>query len=309
MKMIKYTLLILVFFVGTVVMAVPTKINNRTEYSTALNSIASIVMNWYGSLISDNENQADVLFDPTLVGDTWSDYRSKYPKNITHVMITSTKLRKLIDSEVITNEQKYQFIVKSLISFKDNMVHKTQLFNETFIFESDKINQSIVDRLKVKSVVKNNSSETEFTEGKAYNRFHYKVREFTYAWLSYLDGVQFLKHTMNADAWLKTAQYSIDIANDKKTGSIASIIKQRQKLLAKGGHLLRSLDIKNQTADGFTIELILEWKGVNTDGKAVLAKIRQRLKVKINKDKSWELITIKEKHLLPVIAPWMGMLC
>ncbi len=47
--------------------------------------------------------------------------------------------------------------------------------------------------------------------------------------------------------------------------------------------------------------VLLEWKGVNDQGKPVIAKIRQELNIQINKDKSWSVVSIKEKHLLPDI--------
>ncbi len=305
-KIIFVMLLLLVVPVVGAVSSAPTTINDRSEYSQSLNSIASVIMNWYGSLIIDDNK---TTFDGISIDDQWLTYRSQYPNNITQIVITSTKLLKLGND--------YQFNVKSKISYQENNKSYTSSLNEVFVFSD-----AYMYLPKIKTVTLIRNKNTEVFETKKYNREHYKVREFTYAWLSYLDNLSTLNSVMYADKWIESANYSLDMGNVKIEGSIADILLKRKEVLTTGGHLLRSLDVKKvessiegkvegsvKGTDTFIIDIILEWKGKNPDGKSVIARIHQELKIHIKKDKTWEVISIKEKHLLPIIAPWVGLLC
>jgi hypothetical protein len=301
--------LMLLCLVGATVSAAPTKIEDRHEYSTSLNSIASIVMNWYGSLIvtddlSSKKINERVYFNTTNIGDQWLQYRSQYPQNITQVLITHTQL--------LRSNNDYLFNVHSTISYKnpDNKI-LTQSLKETFLFSGDFINGSSPVSSPIKNISLVKRAEISPLETTEYNREHYKVREFVYAWLAYIDDLDTLTPVMNGDEWLNQATYSLEIGANKTRGSVEEILKQRKQTLAKGGHLLSTLDvvIPENSNDAFILDFILEWKGVNDKGKPVLAKIHQELKVQIKDDKSWIVISIKEKHLLPIIAPWMGLLC
>ncbi len=103
----------------------------------------------------------------------------------------------------------------------------------------------------------------------------------------------------------------LKIGSEDVQGSVSSTLTKRKQYLAKGGHLLRSLDVKKleNKANTFILDLVVEWKGVNQAGKPVLAKIHQEIEYKIQKNNSWTVISIKEQHLLPDIAPWIGLLC
>ncbi len=297
------TLSTVLFFVGTV-FAVSTKINDRTEYSTSLNSVASVIMNWYGSLITNSDVKGgDIVFNMSNINEQSRKYRSNYPRNISQIIITSTNLMKLSESD------DYQFKVKSKVTYKKNKKEHTKILNETFVINGSLLtHQNIVP---IKSIGLDKAEESERFESSKYNRYHYKVREFTYAWLAYIDGIDTLKSTMNANAWLDKAMYSLKIGAEQTQGSITSVLEKKRQLLTKGGHLLRSLDVTKEATNPniIVIDLILEWKGTNLTGKPVVAKIHQEIKVKIKADKSWEVISINEEHLLPIIAPWMGLVC
>lgn len=119
------------------------------------------------------------------------------------------------------------------------------------------------------------------------------------------------KQIINFKQWSGTADYSLKIGQIEISSSIASILKERQKYLAKGGHLLQSvnvIEVKGKP-NRFRLDLISEWKGINGDGKAVLAKIHQQIEYQLQADNVWKVLSIKEKHLLPDIAPWVGFLC
>lgn len=293
------------------VVVTPTKILDRSEYTTALNSIALVIMNWYGSLISIDKNKPKYSnFDAESVDSlnviVWRKYRSQYPKNISQIIITSTELLKFKESG------DYQFKVNSKITYKKNNKTLTQLLHETFLFKSSLLRHekfSHKNDTVIKNITQDKKEAVNNIKITGFDRSHYKVREFTYSWLTYIDGVNTLKSTMNAKAWLDKASYSLKMGGEELTGSIKSVIEKKKQLLAKGGHLLHSLEIKHADANTFIIDLILEWKGVNKTGKPVIARIHQEIKVKISKDNTWEVLSVKEEHLLPIIAPWMGLVC
>lgn len=307
MKNSKLFIFMVFLFVG-VANAAPTKIDNRAEYSASLNSIASIVMTWYGSLINSTEkatktNVQLVNFKTNNITDYWQKYRSQYPKNINQIVITSSQLLK--------QGSEYYFTVNSNISFLQNKTHiQTDSFKELFIFNDSILKQDIYLAPPIKNIQLENRQTQQTSNRSGYNRNHYKVREFTYAWLSHLEGVTSLDAVMNANAWLNKAIYTLEIGGEKQQGSISKVLEKRKKWLTKGGHLLRSLEVKpTDSSDTFILALILEWKGENSEGTPVIAKIKQELKIHIKPDNSWEVLSVKEKHLLPIIAPWMGLLC
>jgi hypothetical protein len=249
----------------------------------------------------------------------WDDYRSQYPEHITQIQITSTDLIRL------DTPNQYQFMVESLMRYHKAGGEHSQQRSDTFIFQVDALTKPIIKTISRKSLEKTTSEkatrEKEILEKEmleqtaAFNRSHYKVREFAYSWLAYLDGVEVgvevLPPEINVEEWIKQANYTIKIGGKKIEGSVDSVLNQRKQYLAKGGHLLRSLDVQivEHKPDTKVVDLILEWKGVNQAGKPVLAKIHQKIEYQIEDSQSWRIISIKEEHLLPDIAPWVGLLC
>lgn len=306
MKYFSIFVFMVIFFVG-VANAAPAKIEDRAEYSASLNSIASVVMTWYGSLINTTKNATEsdnqlVNFNINNIADNWDEYRSQYPKNINQIVITNTQLLK--------QGSDYYFTVNSNISFMLENKAYTNSFKELFIFSNSILKKAVNLSYPIKNIQLEERQEEPNSNRTAYNRKHYKVREFAYAWLSHIQGLTTLDRVMNAEAWIDKATYSLEIGADKSKGTISDVLKKRKALLAKGGHLLRSLEVKKTASNNtFILELILEWKGENDEGTPVIAKIKQELKIHIKADKSWEVISIKEKHLLPIVAPWMGLLC
>ena len=294
----KSMVLMILLSVGVAVVAAPTEVDDRIEYTTSLNSMAATVMNWYGSLISTKEH---VSF--SAIEKVWDDYRSRYPDNITQIKITSTDLIKLDESDQGVSEQ-YQFNVNSLFTYKKSDGDHSELLSETFIFQVEPF-----ARPDIKNISRVKTEKTEIAQTSEFNRSHYKAREFAYVWLAYLDGVDVLKSEMYADQWLDQAIYSMKIGGEELQGSVLETLAERKQYLAKGGHLLRSLDLIKIENNKFILDLILEWKGINKNGKPVLAKIHQKIEYQLLEDNSWKVISIKEEHLLPDIAPWTGLLC
>lgn len=289
----KSILAIILFFVGAVAMAAPTEVEQRVKYTTSLNAMASTVMTWYGSLIAVSPEQ--VSFQAT--SSKWSEYRSQYPEHITQIHIKSSDLTSL------ESKDDYQFIVNSLISYQDDTGAHTQSVSETFIFHVPLLAKPVITTISNRT-----SQQVATTHTSKYNRSYFKAREFSYAWLAFLDGVEESK-----PQGLNNAQYSMTMRGKETLGSITHTLSRRQHYLTTGGHLLRSLNIinnvKKSDADTYVLDLILEWKGVNHKSTPVLAKIHQEIEYKILDDKSWSIITIKEHHLLPDTAPWIELLC
>ncbi len=308
------SILIMILLSVGVAMAASTEVEKRIKYTTSLNAMAAIVMNWYGSLITSNEQVTFVVTEKR-----WDDYRSQYPEHITQIQITSTDLIRL------DTPNQYQFMVESLMRYHKAGGEHSQQRSDTFIFQVDALTKPIIKTISRKSLEKTTSEkatrEKEILEKEmleqtaAFNRSHYKVREFAYSWLAYLDGVEVgvevLPPEINVEEWIKQANYTIKIGGKKIEGSVDSVLNQRKQYLAKGGHLLRSLDVQivEHKPDTKVVDLILEWKGVNQAGKPVLAKIHQKIEYQIEDSQSWRIISIKEEHLLPNTAPWVGLLC
>jgi len=293
--MMKSIVLMFLCLVGAVasVSAASTEVEQRVEYTTSLNSMASVVMNWYGSLIVKD---TAVSFAET--DNRWDEFRSHYPTNISQIKITSSDLTKLDDN------YQYQFKVNSLISYNTANGEQGRMFNETFIFYVPLFSLPVIKRVSIDKV-----EEALVVNGSEFNRSYYKSREFAYSWLAYLDGVD-MAPSLSASQWIDKVDYKIKIGNKIIQGPVLSALEQRKQYLAKGGHLLRSIDVKKQQdKESYLLIIIAEWKGVNQDGKSVLAKVRQEIEYKILADNSWQVLSIDEQHLLPDIAPWIGLLC
>jgi hypothetical protein len=291
---IKSIFMLILFFVG-VATAAPAEIDERLRYTSSLNVMASVLMNWYGSLIVKDER---IQFSP--IDPKWADYRSTYPANITHIKIVSTELKKIPEAN------KYQFKINTRINSEDADGAHSQLVSETFIFSVPVSANAVIE-----TISRETAEDSDLLDISDFDSQHYELRHFAYAWLAYLDGVHDVEQVINAEQWIDVADYSLKIGRDEVHGSIASTLKERQKYLAKGGHLLRSVNVKE--VDGkpehFILDLISEWKGINPEGKPVLAKVHQQIEVQIQANNLWKVISIKEEHLLPDIAPWAGFLC
>lgn len=288
--------LMMLFFAGAVG-AAPVEKVDRMEYATSLNSMASTIMNWYGSLIGNNEA---VSFIPTE--QQWQAYRAQYPNNISQIHITSTDLIKLDSSD------KYQFKVNALISYNHTDGQYSELITETFIFQVALLAKPIIKKIIRDQTKQVPVTKTDLTS--EFNRSYYKAREFSYAWLAYLDGVMDMQSVIDSEQGLDSATYAMTIGGKEVQGSVASILAKRKQYLAKGGGLLRSVELKKiaNKPDLFMLELIIEWKGVNVAGKPVLAKIHQKIEFSLQNN-MWKVQSISEQHLLPDIAPWVGLLC
>ncbi len=277
----------ILFSVG-VALAAPTEIDERNAYTNSFNSMASSLMNWYGSLISEENNTFE------KVNSKWDPYRAQYPTNITQIKIVSTKMSQLDDAE------HYKFIVEAKI-IADK---QSQIITETFFFSVPYLKSA-----EIKNIVRD-KQELVSPDGMGFDSAQFQARKFAYAWLAYLDGTQGMESTLNLKQWIDSASYSIKMGAIDEKNSVARTIEKRKNYLTVGGHLLHSLKVEkveNKT-NTYVLDLIVEWKGENPSGKPVLAKIHQQIEYQIT-NKLWHVISIKETHLLPDIAPWMGFLC
>lgn len=281
--------------VGVAAVAAPIEVDKRIEYTTSLNSMAAKVMSWYGSLISSNER---ISFSD--IAQEWDSYRSRYPEDITQIQITSTDLIKL------GSPYQYQFRINSLLTFTNTSGVHSQSVVETFMFQVQPFSGAIL-----KEVSRNSESEAKVMPTSTFNKLHYKAREFAYTWLAYLDGVDVLKSETKTEGWFDQALYTLKIGDKEISGSVVDTLVKRRKYLTKGGHLLRFLDVqkKHNESNVFVLNITLEWKGVNSAGIPVLAKIQQKIEYQLQENNAWKIILIKEKHLLPDIAPWTELLC
>ena len=298
-KLSKYFLLmVLAFNLQTVVNAstLSVEVEQHVIYTQSLNSMASKLMSWYGSLIMPTR---DIRFQP--IDKSWQIYRNKYPKNISEIEIIKTDLQR--SSSV---EGNYTFKVSTAVSHSNGEQVVQKYLDEQFEFNI------LMNNVAVIMSVNSNSSETielgnKNISSQTFDGLHFKSREFAYAWLAYLDGAE----TASTIVRPEKANYEIQVGSININKPLLMALQERKQFLAKGGHTLRALELI-EVADrphSYQLDLTMTWKGVNSKNKAVIAKINQKIELKTMADGRWGIISIKEKHLLPDLTPWQDLLC
>lgn len=283
---------------------------DRIEYAVSLNSIASTLMNWYGSLITTNQielgkernNIAKIKFPARM--QSWNKHRATYPKNITDIKITSADLNK----HNIPGH--YQFEIEVLMTHMQSDKSEKKLIKELFLFQiSDSSKPEIIKITKLPPSANVDSYDNSKTI--LNDPHYYKNREFAYAWLAYISGMKIMGSQINLDNWINKSSYEIKIGDFELNDQVATSLQKRNQYLGKGGHLLRS--ITSKTIEGlnnhFELDIIIDWKGTDPGGTPAIAKINQVVQYKLEEDGSLIVLSIKEKHLLPDLAPWQKILC
>ena len=261
--------------------------------SRSLNVMVSKLMSWYGSLISNSET----LGFQEITSD-WNIYRTQYPTDINQIQILQT------DLTLIADKNHYQFKVSSLIHHEGGR----KKIDDNFVFNVDsdglpKITEISFNNNETASSSKNVSDEI-------FDAMYYKIREFSYAWLAYMDGVEAIQTVINVADW-SDAPYEINVGSTNINQPVKETLVTRKQFLYKGEHNLRlidlvSLDTKTNT---YLLDLTMNWQGVNEKKQTVIAKINQKIELKIMPGGRWHVISIKEKHLLPDLTPWQDLLC
>jgi hypothetical protein len=261
--------------------------------SRSLNVMVSKLMSWYGSLIANSET---VLFQD--ITSDWDSYRTQYPTGISHIQILKT------DITPIAEKNHYQFKVSSLIRHEGGQ----KRIDDNFTFNVD------LDGLPKITAISFNNNDTADSHKKdsdeVFDAMYFKSREFAYAWLAYMDGVEAIQTVIGVTDW-SDVPYEINIGSTNINQSVKETLVTRKQFLNKGEHSLRlidlvSLDTKTNT---YQLDLTMNWEGVNVKNQTVIAKINQKIELKIMADGSWNVISIKEKHLLPDLTPWQDLLC
>ncbi len=286
------------------------KMEERIEYAVSLNSIASTLMNWYGSLITINnsltgEQQADVAnIGFTLIDQSWNEYRTVYPEKITSIQIMSADMKKQ------DSPSQYQFEVEVLMTYMQSGTPQNKLIHEIFLFQtSDSSKPEIKKITRASSDLEESKSDTSQTS--VFKHQYYKSREFVYAWLAYMDGTEAMGSQINIDNWFDKASYLVKIGDFEIDEKVAFSLPKRNKYMGKGGHLLRSATAK--VVEGrphhFELDIIIDWKGTDPSRISAIAKINQVIQYKLEEDGTLIVLSIKEKHLLPDLQTWQKLLC
>ncbi|WXU00529.1 MAG: hypothetical protein Ctma_1254 [Catillopecten margaritatus gill symbiont] len=242
----------------------------------SINSSVATVMDWYVQLLSKNP-QGELL--------------NQYPQNIQQIKVIKIKF---IDTKQVN---KHQFNVELLLTHKDLDKPVSKIINETIVLHlSSKIP-------KVEKIIKDKERVVATLNNQDRNQLYYQQRRFIYAWLAWMDGDQ-----SRVPIAGKQSNYVVNIAGNQIQGNVFSALEKRSQYLHKGKHLLHSMEVKALGDNTFAFNIIVEYKGVNANNQKVIAKIRQNIRAKLNHN-TWQIITIKEKHLLPDIAPWIGFVC
>jgi len=243
----------------------------------SINSSVATLMDWYAQLLSKKPQ---------------GKFVSQYPQNIQQIKITKIKF---IDSE---QNNRHKFNVELLLTYKKANKQVGKVVNETLVFSL-----SSLDKPTLSKIIKREEGFATAVNDKKFNQLYYQKRQFVYAWLAWLDGEQSRLPSVE-----NKATYEVNIAGKKIQGNVFSSLKKRSQYLYKGKHLLHSMKVKSLKNNRFVFSIIAEYKGVNDKNQKVIAKIKQTIDAKL-KNNIWQIITIKEKHLLPNIAPWVGFVC
>jgi hypothetical protein len=284
--------------------------HDRIEYATSLNSIASTIMSWYGSLLTSNKQQSrNKNFNNTKIrfslnDQLWEEYRSTYPEKITSIKISNADLKK----QDISGQ--YQFEVEVLLTFMQENKKQNKIINELFLFQISDSNKPKLLMI-TRHPPKVDNSKAGSASASEFQYEYYKSREFAYAWLAYLDGANTMGTKIDIEHWLNTANYSVKIGGFKLNEKLFYSLQKRSRHMGKGGHLLRSVTTKvlEEKPDHYELNLIIDWKGLTPSGELALAKINQIILFKLQEDGSLIVISINEKHLLPDMEPWQKLLC
>jgi hypothetical protein len=284
--------------------------SERIEYATSLNSIASTLMNWYGSLITTNgsqleEGQRSIKDIPFLfINKTWQEHRATYPEKISSIQIMNADMNKQDSSGL------YQFDVEVLMTTIQAGAPKNKIFHEVFIFKTSDSSAAEIKKVTRLEFDSENSTP-DINQTAELKTPYYKSREFAYAWLAYMDGVKAVGARINSDRWLDKAHYSVKIGDFELDEKLTTALKKRNDHIGKGGHLLRSVTAKElyDKPNRFELDIIIDWKGTDPSGLPAIAKINQIIQYELQEDGSWLVLFIKEKHMLPDLHPWQKILC
>lgn len=261
--------------------------------SRSLNVMVSKLMSWYGSLISNSET---LLFQKTT--SDWDSYRTQYPMDISQIQILKT------DLTPIAEKNHYKFKVSSLIHHEGGR----KLIDDNFVFNIDSAG---LPKITTVSFNNNDTADSHKKDSdEIFDAMYFKSREFAYAWLAYMEGVEAIHAVINVSDW-SDAPYEMNVGSTNINQSVKETLVTRKQFLNKGEHKLRlidliSLDAKTNT---YLLDLTMNWQGVNEKNQAVIAKINQKIELTIMADGRWHVISIKEKHLLPDLTPWQDLLC
>lgn len=287
-KLLIALLISLVCFVPIYADSTEHDVDNRSS-----NVMVSQLMSWYGSLISNSET---LLFQE--ITSDWDTYRTQYPTDISQIQILKTDLTH------VAEKNHYQFKVSSLIHHEGGQ--KTIDDNFTFNVDSDGLPKITAISFNNNDIALSNKQASD----DVFDAMYFKSREFAYAWLAYMDGVEAIQTVIDITDW-SDVPYEISIGSTNINQTVKETLVTRKQFLNEGEHSLRlmdlmSLDTKTNT---YLLDLTMNWEGVNAKKQAVIAKVNQKIELKIMADGRWQVISIKEKHLLPDLTPWQDLLC
>jgi len=252
------------------------KAQQAKQYAQTLNQVATQVMGHYAALFSSQSSD-------------------KYPQNINTIQIIKAQLE--TDSGP---PNQTTFTVTIQLGYLEDQITKFEQIKESFVFNLTKTSDIVDINRLYQHPLKSGNIAVEF------NQLYYLNRQFAYAWLLLLDNL----HPINPSEFPHSyATYHLTIGNNIFFGDVQKSLKKRRKWLGQGGHLLRSIDAKKTAKNVLQITLIIDWKGISSNHKWRIAKIKQTINIEPTEQGIYKIININEQHLLPDIAPWEKILC
>lgn len=264
---------------------------DNTTYGKSLNSVAVLVMGYYGFLLSKTDNRGAYLLTDSLTLSVDDEMRSE----LTGITIN--------DAELISDADKLIFRVDATLQYQRNQQLYQQDINEDFTFNGD-------NPTEINAVTRLNDGDVLaiVSQSQLNDLNYYQQRQWIYAWSAYLNGVKTASDWL-AQSDLAATNYQLIIGKPRFDGTLADGMLEQQKHLGDGQYLLREVKpLASNDKDRPIIALYFDFKG-QKNGTAVIANIEQTIRYQRVSETQFKILSIVEKHLIPNPQPWQKILC
>lgn len=264
------------------------------EYGKLLNSVATLVMGYYGFILDKNTNnrQSYLLSDALTLS-----FNDEIRSELNGITIHHAEL--LNDS----NRNELQFNVDATIQYTRNQQRYQQQIKEQFRFSRQTTTAILaVKRLTSDEVV---AVVSELEHGN--DLTYYQQRQWIYAWAAYLNGINSTLFRLNQDN-LNTINYQLILGQPKFNGTLPIGLEAQKERLGEGQYLLREVSPQPTNNESKIVVLYFDYNG-QKDGIPVIANIEQTIDYQILANSQIKINNVIEKHLIPNPQPWQNILC
>lgn len=260
-------------------------------YAKSLNSVATLVMGYYGFLLSKGNERKPYLVSDSLVLSVSDEMRGE----LTGITINKAELSG--DS----NNGNLVFNVDATIQYQRNQQLYQQDISEAFTFND-------LTPATIKSVERLSSGEVSavVTNNTLNDLNYYQQRQWIYAWSALLNGSPTQSLTTADTAAI---DYQLIVGKPRFDGRFSDGIDTQKSIVGNGQYLLREVKPLPTTNDEQPlVALYFDFTG-QKDGTPVLANIEQTIRYQTVGTNQFKILSLVEKHLIPNPQPWQSILC